>query len=95
VLLRPILTSAGSARRENASSHLLCLDCGDNLSPTDGLVSFIRAGMHEVKVSLQRDQEMLLRLSESKNPELIKKWVERIKSRYERWWIASQNMTSR
>jgi hypothetical protein len=51
--------------------------------------------MHEVKVNLERDAEMLQRLSETTNPELVKKWVERIKTKYERWWAASQNMTSR
>ena len=60
----------------------------------DGLISFIRAGMHEVKVSLKSDAERLRQLSESNNPELTKRWVERLKAKYERWWTAAQNMTS-
>jgi hypothetical protein len=28
------------------------------------------------------------------NPELSKRWVERTKSKYERWWAAAENMTS-
>jgi hypothetical protein len=61
----------------------------------DGLTSFIRAGMHEVKVNLERDAQFLLKLSESKNPDLIKKWVERTRTKYERWWAAAENLTSR
>lgn len=60
----------------------------------DGLNSFIRAGMHEVKVNLERDATMLQRLADTKNQELIKKWVDRVKTKYERWWIASESMTS-
>ena len=61
---------------------------------TDGLISFIRSGMHEVKVNLMGDAQLLKRLSERNKPELSKQWVERIKAKYERWWAAAVEMTS-
>jgi hypothetical protein len=60
----------------------------------DGLHSFIRSGMHEIKNNLQNDGQRLLRLIDS-NPEGSKKWVERIKTKYERWLAAAEKMTSR
>lgn len=61
----------------------------------DGLHSFIRAGMHEVRVNLERDAQMLQMIGERNNPDTSTRWVERLKTKYERWFIASQNMTSR
>ena len=61
----------------------------------DGLHSFIRAGMHEVKVNLERDAEMLQHIGERNDSATSTKWVERFKTKYERWFSASQNMTSR
>jgi hypothetical protein len=62
--------------------------------PTDAFTGFIRAGMHEVKVNLARDAQLLRMVSVRNNPELSKRWVERTKSKYERWWAAAENMTS-
>ncbi|HEX6718686.1 MAG TPA: hypothetical protein VF088_16385 [Pyrinomonadaceae bacterium] len=62
---------------------------------TDGIISFIRSGMHEVKVSLLADAQHFKQLSERNNPELSKQWVERTKAKYERWWAAAVDMTSR
>jgi hypothetical protein len=61
----------------------------------DGFISFIRSGMHEVKVNLKTDAARLRLLSERNNPEVSKRWVEGLKTKYERWWTAAQNMTSK
>jgi hypothetical protein len=67
-------------------------------SPVDdtaALNGFIRSGMHEVKVNLMRDSQFLQMVNEKAKPEVVKTFVERIKSRYERWFIAARNITSR
>jgi len=60
----------------------------------DAFFSFIRSGMHEVKMNLMRDADSLQRLSKVNKPELHKKWVDALKAKYERWWTAAEKMTS-
>ena len=60
----------------------------------DGFISFIRSGMHEVKMNLMRDALTLQRVSQRNLPELSTKWVGMIKTKYERWWTAAEKMTS-
>jgi hypothetical protein len=92
------LNALAEAMNEDADPYLI--DTAVAMLPAlppdarDGLHSFIRAGMHEVKNNLQNDGQRLLRLIDS-NPEGSKKWVERIKTKYERWLAAAEKMTSR
>jgi hypothetical protein len=69
-----------------------------NMAPTitdyAALNGFIRSGMHEIKVSVGRDAQYLQMVGERGSPELKKKWVDQIKNKYERWFIAARNITS-
>lgn len=60
----------------------------------DVLNNYIRSGMHEVKANLIADAKHLQMLSKRATPEASKRWVDKTKAKYERWWIAAQNMTS-
>jgi hypothetical protein len=58
------------------------------------LNSFIRAGMHDIKVNLARDAQYFQIMSRRNNGKVEKDWVERTKGKYERWLVAAQRMTS-
>ncbi|HEV2834387.1 MAG TPA: hypothetical protein VGW58_03665, partial [Pyrinomonadaceae bacterium] len=65
------------------------------INDTDALNGFIRFGMHSVKTSLAADAQYLQWLSEKGSPHVIKAMVERTKTKYENWFIAARNITSR
>jgi hypothetical protein len=58
------------------------------------LNSFIRAGMHDVKVNLARDAQYFKIMSRRNNGQVEKDWVERTKAKYDSWLVAAQRMTS-
>ena len=61
---------------------------------TPVLNSFIRAGMHDVKVNLDRDANHFRALALRNNVALTGQWAERTRAKYERWLEAAQRITS-
>lgn len=61
---------------------------------TDALNGFVRSGMHQVKVSVERDVRYFELVKQRKNPELIKQWLEVTKEKYERWLNAAERLTA-
>jgi hypothetical protein len=61
---------------------------------TPAMISFIRSGMHDVKVNLGRDANHFQILARRNNVELNRQWAERTRTKYERWLEAAQRITS-
>jgi len=96
--LSQLLKSLSEAMNEETEPYtveLLRSMFSVTLEDTAALNGFIRSGMHGVKVSLMRDSEYLRFISEKGSPQVIKAMVERTRSKYEQWFIAARNMTSR
>ena len=60
---------------------------------TSDLNSFIRSGMHEVKVSLIRDVRYFESMKREQNPALEALWLKRIQEKYQRWLQAAEKLT--
>ncbi len=58
------------------------------------LNSFIRSGMHEVKVSLMRDVQYFQSLKREDNSLLNQEWLKQTIKKYKRWLTAAERMTS-
>lgn len=61
---------------------------------TPALTTYIRSGMHEVKVNLKRDAQRLDVIIKRNNSELTERWIKGIKLKYERWFTAAEKITS-
>ena len=61
---------------------------------TDAFNGFIRSGMHDVKVSVQRDVQYFELVKQRNNPELTRRWLELTKAKYEHWLTAAERMTA-
>jgi hypothetical protein len=58
------------------------------------LNAYIRSGMHDVKVNLERDAKYFQIMTRRNNALINKEWVERTKAKYERWLAAAQRITA-
>jgi hypothetical protein len=61
---------------------------------TDALNGFVRSGMHDIKVAVGADAQYFELLQRRNNPQLNKQWLERTKTKYERWLAAAERITS-
>lgn len=96
--LAVLLDSLAEQMKDEADPYLIetlkaMFPAVPDLSP-DVLASFIRAGMHDVRVNLTRDAKYLRMIIERNNQKAISAFVERTKTKYERWTAAAEKITS-